>query len=55
MFSADKKLIISVAATFSYFWNLSSTYLAKKEIVKYLEMNDIKLILKCVGNISSGM
>lgn len=54
LFFANKKLI-SVAATFSYFWNLSSTYLAKKEIVKYLKMNDIKLILKCVGNISSGM
>lgn len=39
----------------SYFWDLSNMHLAKKEIVKYLEMNDIKLILKCVGNIYDGM
>jgi hypothetical protein len=44
-----------VTAKLSYFWNLSNMYLAKKEIVKYLEMSDMKLILKCVGTISNGM
>lgn len=41
--------------TLSYPWNLSNMYLAEKEIVKCLEMNDMKLILKCVGNIYNGM